>query len=206
MLIFFFDNWTSIHWEWHHAWPRPEKWWYFIYTVRFTQLNHVDTGHLVVKLRVRPAWPHDSFLGHQCQGGWFLPLYKARAGAQQEGWRAGRRSRLVGWWPMCGGLSEVAARLKVEADWQHHHLVRVLGQRKWGCVKSFVSVSLLLVRHTVITGSGYFALNTHSKCQTSLKVKWGEEMQPEQNERGTQGLYYDILSLELLDSIVYPVI
>jgi hypothetical protein len=27
--------------------------------------------------------------------------------------------RLVGWWPMCGGLSEVAARLKAEARRQH---------------------------------------------------------------------------------------
>jgi hypothetical protein len=31
---------------------------------------------------------------------------------------------------MCGGLSEVVARLKVEAERQHYHIVGVLGQRK----------------------------------------------------------------------------
>jgi hypothetical protein len=30
---------------------------------------------------------------------------------------------------MCGGLSEVAAKLKGEAEWQHNHLVGVLGKR-----------------------------------------------------------------------------
>ncbi len=46
---------------------------------------------------------------------WSLPLNEARAGAQQGRRRAGRGSRLVGWWLMCEGLSEVAARLKAEA-------------------------------------------------------------------------------------------
>jgi hypothetical protein len=86
---------------------------------------------------------------------WSLPLYKARAGAQQGRRRAGRGSRLAGWWPMCGGLSEVVARLKVEAERQHYHLDWVVGQRKWGCVKSFVIVFLLLVRRTVIARTGY---------------------------------------------------
>ncbi len=63
---------------------------------------------------------------------WSLPLYEMRAGAQQGRRRAGRGSRLVGWWPMCGGLSEVAARLKAEAKPQHFHLVGVFGQRKRG--------------------------------------------------------------------------
>jgi hypothetical protein len=57
---------------------------------------------------------------------------------------------------MCGCLSEVAARLKAEAERQQYHLIGVLGLRKLGCVKSFVSVFLLLFR-TVITGTGYFA-------------------------------------------------
>ncbi len=52
-----------------------------------------------------------------------------------------RRSRLVGWWPMCGGLSEVAVRLKAQAEWQHFHLVGVLGQRKQGCVKKLLMFS-----------------------------------------------------------------
>ncbi len=36
------------------------------------------------------------------------------------------QSRIVTWWPMCGGFSEVAARLKAEAERQHYHLVGVL--------------------------------------------------------------------------------
>jgi hypothetical protein len=56
---------------------------------------------------------------------------------------------------MCGCLSKVAVRLKAEAEQQRYHLVKVLGQRKEGCVKSFVSVFLLLVRHTVISRTGY---------------------------------------------------
>jgi hypothetical protein len=51
-------------------------------------------------------------------------------------------------------------------------------------MKTFVSVFTLLVRHTVITGRGYFALNTYSECPTSHKVKRGKGMHPEQNERG----------------------
>jgi hypothetical protein len=46
---------------------------------------------------------------------WSLPLYEARAGAQQGRRRAGCGSRLVGWWLMCEGISKVAARLKAEA-------------------------------------------------------------------------------------------
>jgi hypothetical protein len=57
---------------------------------------------------------------------------------------------------MCGGLSEVAARLKEEVEQQHYHLVGVLGQKMRLC-KKIVSVFLLLVRRTVITGTGYFA-------------------------------------------------
>jgi hypothetical protein len=64
---------------------------------------------------------------------------------------------------MCGGLSEVAVRLKAEMEWQHYHLVRVLGQ-KLRLRKIFVSVFLLLVRRTVITRTGYFAQ------QTSLRM------------------------------------
>jgi hypothetical protein len=44
---------------------------------------------------------------------WSLPLYKAKASTQQGSRHAGCGSRLVGWWLMCEGLSEVAARLKV---------------------------------------------------------------------------------------------
>jgi hypothetical protein len=48
----------------------------------------------------------------------------------QQGRRcAGRSSRLVGWWPMCGGLSGVAARLKAEAEWQHYHLVKCVERK-----------------------------------------------------------------------------
>jgi hypothetical protein len=50
---------------------------------------------------------------------WSLPFYMARAGMD-----------LVGWWPMCGGFLEVAARLKLEAERQNYDLVGVLGQRK----------------------------------------------------------------------------
>lgn len=42
----------------------------------------------------------------------------ARAGAQKGCGHAGRKewpkACVVGWWPMCGGLSEVAARWSVE--------------------------------------------------------------------------------------------
>jgi hypothetical protein len=48
---------------------------------------------------------------------WSLPLYEARAGAQQGRRHAGRGSMLGGWWLMCGGLSEVVVRLKAEAKW-----------------------------------------------------------------------------------------
>jgi hypothetical protein len=49
----------------------------------------------------------------------------------QQGHRcAERSSRLVGWLPMCGGLSDVAARLKVEAEWQHYHLVKCVDRKK----------------------------------------------------------------------------
>jgi hypothetical protein len=89
---------------------------------------------------------------------WSLPLYKARAGAQQGRRHAKIGSRLVGWCLMCGGLSEVAEILKAEAERQHYHLVGVLGQKiTICCVKSFVGVFSLLVRRTVITGTGYFA-------------------------------------------------
>ncbi len=34
---------------------------------------------------------------------------------------------------MCGGLPEVAVRLKAEAERQHYHLVKVLGQKMKLC-------------------------------------------------------------------------
>jgi hypothetical protein len=46
---------------------------------------------------------------------------------------ARKHTRLVEWWPMCGGLSEVVASLKAEAEWQHYHLLGVLGQKMRLC-------------------------------------------------------------------------
>jgi hypothetical protein len=60
-----------------------------------------------------------------------LRLHQAPAShrLQQGHQRAGRSSRLVGWWPMCGGLSDVAARLKAEAKWKHYHLVKCVDRK-----------------------------------------------------------------------------
>jgi hypothetical protein len=87
-------------------------------------------------------------------------------------------------------------------------VVLVYVKCSYSLVKSFVSVFLLLFRGTVITGKGYFALNTNSKCPTPHEVKRGRECTPNKMSRDqtAQGLYFDMLSLELLDSIVNPII
>jgi hypothetical protein len=86
---------------------------------------------------------------------------------------------------MCGSLSEGAARLNAEAELQHYQLVGVLGQRKQGCIKSFGSVFLFLVRRTVIAETGILHNNTNSKCPALHNVKRGKGMHPKQNERGS---------------------
>ncbi len=62
-----------------------------------------------------------------------------------------------------------------------------------------------LGRATVITGTGYFAHNTHSECLNMHKTKRGKGMHPEQNERGSDSSGHTLTGYPC-DSIAFLVI
>ena len=81
-------------------------------------------------------------------------------------------------------------------------------KRKGGCLNYFVSVLSLLVRHNMRTGTVYFAEQTSNQMPLSLVAKRGNGIHHKWNEQdnAAQGLFFDGLSLELWNSVVYPAI
>ena len=118
---------------------------------------------------------------------------------------------VVGWWQVCGGLSEVVARSS-EGVTAAIILSECEDQRLWGCENNIVSVFSLLVMCNMRIRTVYFA--EHTSTQMPLVMKQREfrfrESTPEWNERGetelSGPLFRRTILLELCNSVVYPAI
>ena len=130
------------------------------------------------------------FLGHAWN---CLPFFWAKYFLQTQ------PLLVVGWWQVCGGLSEVVAR-SGEGVTTAIILSECEDQRLWGCENYIVSVFSLLIMCNMRSGTVYFAEHTSTQMP---RVTWSKESyglgNPPLNEmrgekQSSQDLYLDELS------------